>query len=85
MNKNRPVYEKKIGNVRGAVFQQEHQGRTWWNVSVVRRYKEGDVWRDASTFNGLSDLCHLAKVVECVTAWLERQEDVEPIAAAAND
>lgn len=75
MTKNKPVYEKRIGSVRLAIWENENDKKTWFNISVVRRFKEGEEWKETSTFNGLSDLTHLAKAVELGIAWIERRED----------
>lgn len=75
MTKNKPVYEKRIGSVRLAIWENENDKKTWLNISVVRRFKEGEEWKETSTFNGLGDLTHLAKAVELGIAWIERWED----------
>ena len=75
MTKNKPVYEKRIGSVRLAIWENENDKKTWFNISVVRRFKEGEEWKETSTFNGLSDLTHLAKAVELGIAWIERREE----------
>lgn len=75
MTKNKPVYEKRIGSVRLAIWENENQGKTWHNVAVVRRYKEGEEWKESANFNGLADLTLLAKAVELGIAWIERREN----------
>ena len=75
MTKSKPVYEKRIGSIRLAIWENENEGKTWFNVSAVRRFKDGEEWKEASTFNGLSDLTHLAKAVELGMAWIERREN----------
>lgn len=78
MTKNKPVYEKRIGSIRLAIWENENQGKPWFNVSVVRRWKEGEQWTESSTFNGLADLTHLAKAVELGMEWIERRENGGP-------
>lgn len=75
MEKNRPVYEKRLGHVRVAVWENLADGKPWYNVSLTRRYKEGEEWKDATTFNGLSDLAVVKDAVALAQSWIARRED----------
>ena len=55
-NGNRPAYAKRIGNVRVTVWENQNEGTTFFNTSVVRRYKDGDEWKETNNLNGLSDI-----------------------------
>ena len=41
----------------------------WFNVKVTRLYKDGEQWRDTSTFRR-DDLPVAAKVVDMAYAWI---------------
>ena len=60
-----PVFERRLGSIRVAVFENSSESGPWWTASLVRRYKDkdGDEWRDANTFNGLQDLAVVQEVV----------------------
>ena len=70
---NRPAYEKRLGNIRVAVWQNVNDGKRWYNVSFTRRYRQDDEWREATTFNGLGDLAIVAQCLELAKNWIARQ------------
>ncbi|MCY2990846.1 MAG: hypothetical protein NTY19_23660 [Planctomycetota bacterium] len=75
-NGTHPAYVKRVGAVRLAVWEKEAaEGRIFHNVSILRRYKDGEEWKDSSTFNGLSDLASLKEALAHVTAWISHRED----------
>jgi len=52
-----PVFERRLGSIRVAVFENESDTGPWWTATLVRRYKaEGEEWKDSNSFNGLQDL-----------------------------
>ena len=74
-NKKKPAYEKRLGNIRIAVWENVTDGKRWHNAAVTRRYKQGDEWREASTFNGLADLALVAECIAFGKSWIaDRQE-----------
>ena len=70
-----PAYQKRVGAVRGSVWTNENEGRVYFNTSLVRRYKDGDDWRETSTFNGTADIVAAQEVLKCCLQFLHRQED----------
>ena len=62
MKKNTsPVFQKRLGSIRVAVFENTtDDDRVWHTCSCVRRYKDGDEWKDSTTLSGLGDIA-LAK------------------------
>ena len=43
--------EIPLGNITAAIWANKTKdGRVWFNVTVTRRYKDGDQWKDTSTF-----------------------------------
>ena len=66
---NRPVHEIRIGRVRAADWENETQNGTRHNVTLSRLYKDGDDWRDSTSF-GRDDLAHVVKVAELAHSWI---------------
>jgi hypothetical protein len=66
---NRPVHEVRIGRVRAAIWENETQNGTRHNVTLSRLYKDGDDWRDSTSF-GRDDLPLVAKVVDRAHTWI---------------
>ena len=83
MEKQKPGFEKRLGNIRVAVWQnlatpkESAEGKTWFNVSLTRRYfdKTSEEWKDAHTFTGLADLAVVKEAVTLAMAWIARRED----------
>ena len=48
MEKNRPCFEKRVGNIRVAIWENTSDSKNggtskkWHNVSITRRYKDAD-------------------------------------------
>ena len=72
---SKPVYEKRLGSVRVAVFENESDGRKFFNASLTRSYKDGDEWKESSTFNGLHDLAVLKEVVCRAADFIASREE----------
>ncbi len=74
-DRNRPVFEKRLGAIRVAVWANVSPANdTWWNISIVRRYRDGEEWKEANTFNGLGDLALVKEGVTLAAAWINAQE-----------
>ena len=50
-----PVFQKRIGAIRATVWENEVEGRSYFNINLVRRFKDGDEWRDTPTLNNSGD------------------------------
>ena len=74
-DKNKPSYEKRLGNIRIAVWENNTNGKLWHNAIVTRRYKQGEDWKEAPTFNGLADLALVAECVQYGKAWIAQRQD----------
>ena len=68
-SENRPVHEVRLGRVRAAIWENETQNGTRHNVTFSRLYKDGDQWKDFSSF-GRDDLPLLAKVSDLAHTWI---------------
>jgi hypothetical protein len=65
----RPVHEIRMGRVRAAIWENETQNGTRHNVTLSRLYKDGDDWRDSTSF-GRDDLPLVAKVADLAHSWI---------------
>ena len=84
MEKQRPIFERRLNGIRIAVWENSGEGgKPWWNVSLTRRYrdsKDSDEWKDANTFNGLSDLAVVQEAVTQAQVFIrERQAELEVV------
>lgn len=77
---NKPVFERRLGGARIVIFENQNNGRTYHNVSLSRSYKEGDEWRESSTFNGLHDLALLKELISQGSKYLAENESAEKAA-----
>ena len=70
MNKNKPVYEKRLGRIRGTVWKNENDNGAFFNVGFSRLYKDDSgQWRDAATFSR-DDLLLVAKIADQLHGWI---------------
>lgn len=77
--KVKPVHEVRLGRIKAAIWENETQNGTRHNVTITRLYKDGDQWKDSTSF-GRDDLPILAKVADMAHTWifLEGQESPQP-------
>lgn len=79
-----PVFVKRIGVVRASVWENQSDGRTYFNISLVRRFKDGEEWRDISTLNGNADAVAAIEALRCCVDFIHHRED-EANAEALDD
>ena len=70
----RPVHEVRMGRIRAAIWENETPNGTRHNVTLSRLYKDGDEWKDSSSF-GRDDLPLVAKVADQVHSWIFSQSN----------
>ena len=88
MDKNRPCYEKRVGNIRVAIWENVSDGnpvangnaspRRWHNVALTRRYKVGTEWKEAPTLNGLGDLAQACLALRLAQEWISQRQETGP-------
>ena len=71
-SKARPVHEIRIGRIKAAIWGNETQNGTRHNVSISRIYKDGEEWKQTTSF-GRDDLPLVAKVVDMAHLWIYEQ------------
>ena len=76
---NKPVKEFRFGAVKAAVWKREHDGQTFFNVSVSRSYKTDKIdgpddhgWRETNSF-GVTELGTVQLAVKMAAQWVETQ------------
>lgn len=67
--KARPVHELRLGRIRAAIWENETQNGTLHNVTVSRLYKDGDEWKDSTSF-GRDDLPLVGKLLDRAHSWI---------------
>ncbi len=67
--KVRPVHEVRMGRIKAAIWENETQNGSRHNVTVSRLYRDGEQWKDSSSF-GRDDLPLVAKVVDQAHSWI---------------
>ncbi len=73
--KSRPAFVKQVGAVRTVVWANGNDERTFFNVSVTRRYREGDQFKESTSLNGLGDVACLKEALVHVANWLSQADD----------
>jgi hypothetical protein len=67
--KARPVHEVRLGRIRAAIWRNETDSGVRHNVTFSRLYKEGDSWKNSTSF-GREDLPLVAKVADLAHTWI---------------
>ena len=65
----RPVHEIRLGRIKAAIWENETREGTRHNISLTRIYKDGNTWKDSTSF-GRDDLPLLAKVADLAHTWV---------------
>lgn len=74
--KNRPVQEIRMGRIKAAIWARDTDNDTLFNTTFARLYKDGDTWKDSTSF-GRDDLPLLAKVADLCHSWIFRTSEPE--------
>jgi hypothetical protein len=81
MPKQKPVHEVRLGSVKAAIWENQTDNGTRFNVTVSRIYKDGEEWKSTDSF-GRDDLLVLAKVLDQAHSWIfengNRRENEKP-------
>jgi hypothetical protein len=65
----KPVFEQRFGLIKVLVWQNHTRNGERHNVTAVRLYRDGDVWRESFHF-GRDDLPLLAKALDIAHTWI---------------
>ncbi len=64
-----PAHEIRLGRLKAAVWANETENGTRFNVTFSRLYKVGNQWKRSDSF-GRDDLPLLAKVADRARTWI---------------
>ena len=71
-DKKRPVHEVRVGRIRAAIWENETEKGVRHNLTISRLYKDGDHWKDTTSF-GRDDLLLIGKVADQAHSWIYDQ------------
>jgi hypothetical protein len=72
MAKQKPAHEIRLGRIKATIWANETDSGTRHNVSISRLFKDGDEWKQTTSF-GRDDLPLMAKVVDMAHLWIYEQ------------
>jgi hypothetical protein len=77
----RPVHEIRIGRVKAVIWPNEtEQGAVRHNVTLARLYKDGDQWKESTSF-GRDDLPVVQEVARDAFRWIYANSQIKREAA----
>lgn len=71
-----PAHEVRLGSVKAALWRNETETGTRYNVTFERLYRDGEQWRSTDSF-GRDDLLLLAKVADLAHTWIMKPEPAD--------
>ena len=81
----RPVHEIRLGRIKAAIWENDTKDGTRHNISLSRIYKDGNQWKDSTSF-GRDDLPLLIKVADMAHTWVyENAAAPATVAAGTSD
>ncbi len=63
MEIQKPVHEVRLGRIKAAIWANESERGTRYNVTVSRIYKDGDEWKSSESF-GRDDIPLVIKALD---------------------
>ncbi len=77
-----PAFNKQLGNIRVAVWRNEVNGRTYFNTTISRQYRDKDErFQESNSFNGQADLVLVQSAAKQAAEWIDSQERTSAIEA----
>lgn len=70
----KPVHEIRLARIKAAIWENDTQNGAMHNVTLSRLYKDGEDWKDSTSF-GRDDLLLLAKVCDQAHTWIHEATD----------
>ena len=64
-----PVHTIRLGLIKACVWENQTKSGQRHNVTIVRLYKNGDVWKESTHF-GRDDLLVVSKVADMAHSWI---------------
>ena len=70
----KPANEIRLGRIKATIWANDSDNGTRYNVSIVRIYKDGDEWKEATSF-GRDELLLVAKIADMAHSWIYEQKE----------
>jgi len=64
-----PIHEVRLGSIKAAIWKNQTESGTRFNVTLARLYKDGENWKSTDSF-GRDDLLLLGKVLDQAHTWI---------------
>jgi hypothetical protein len=74
--KTKPIHEVRLGAIKAAVWKNQAENNTRYNVTFSRIYREQETWKSTDSF-GRDDLLVVGKVADLAYFWIHQQEQDE--------
>ena len=72
--RNQPVHRIRASRIEAAIWQNQGDTGTWYNVTLSRSYKDAsDEWKSADLFSA-DDLLLVAKVADQAHSWIIQKQ-----------
>lgn len=72
---NAPAFEAKLGSIRVTVWKNTNDsGAEWHNVTVERRYKQGDEWASSNSLTSAGDVTLAIEALQLAKTYIIAQE-----------
>ncbi len=69
MSKQKPIHEIRLGAVKAVIWENETDNGKRHNVQIARLYKDGDEWKQTTSF-GRDDLPLVSKASDMAHTFL---------------
>ena len=69
---HKPAFETRLGSIRISVWANENDRGVWFNTTIIRVFKEGDAWKESSSFSGLADLALLKEGIRLAREFIAK-------------
>jgi hypothetical protein len=66
---NRPAHSVRYRNIKATIWKNQTERGPMYNVTLTRSYRDGEEWRDTSSF-GFDDLMTVAKALFDAHTWI---------------
>ena len=70
---NKPVATIRHRSIRATIWRNETKSGPMFNVTITRAYRQGEEWRDSSSF-GYDDLMNVAKLMYDAHSFISAQK-----------
>jgi hypothetical protein len=70
----KPAKKIQLGSIRATIWENaSDKGASWFNVELTRSYKDGDEFKDSTSFSH-NDLPVVSKAIDFAYQWIWNQK-----------